>query len=83
VDTSDELVEYLLAGTDVVTTDTILLRDGIDHLQALLSAIVMAAEESLNIDLDQSQITRLHLDIQGDGPPTCVRFKLIAGSAAE
>jgi dihydroorotate dehydrogenase (fumarate) len=39
VDTSDEVVKYLLAGADVVMTASALLRHGFDHLQTLLDGL--------------------------------------------
>lgn len=39
VETSDEVVKYLLAGADVVMTTSALLRHGIDHLGTLLTGL--------------------------------------------
>jgi len=39
VETSDEIVKYLLAGSDVVMTTSALLRHGIDHMRLLLGGL--------------------------------------------
>ena len=39
VDSSDEVIKYLLAGADVVMTTSALLRHGVDHVRTLLTGL--------------------------------------------
>ncbi len=39
VETSDEVIKYLLAGADVVMTTSALLRNGVNHMKALLDGL--------------------------------------------
>jgi dihydroorotate dehydrogenase (fumarate) len=40
VDSSDDVVKYLLAGADVVMTTSALLRHGVAHMRSLLSGLI-------------------------------------------
>lgn len=60
VESSDEVVKYLLAGADVVMTTSALLRHGIDHLRTLLTGLTewLKARDISSLSVVRGQLSQ-------------------------
>ncbi|HVC59811.1 MAG TPA: dihydroorotate dehydrogenase-like protein [Acetobacteraceae bacterium] len=60
VETSDEVIKYLLAGADVVMTASALLRHGIGHLQTLLAGLTewLTARDATSLSDMRGQLSQ-------------------------
>jgi dihydroorotate dehydrogenase (fumarate) len=63
VESSDEVLKYILVGADVVMTTSALLRNGLAHMAALLAGVRswMAAREVASLDDIRGTLSRERL----------------------